>query len=54
MITSADLALRWRTLAEQFTRGDPELTASLQAIYREGFADVLWLRARASSLNVTA
>jgi DNA-binding transcriptional MerR regulator len=34
-----DLARRWRALAEEFTKGDPELTRSLLAIYREGFSD---------------
>jgi DNA-binding transcriptional MerR regulator len=34
-----DLARRWREQVRQFTRDDPQLTASLTAIYREGFAD---------------
>ncbi|MFO1183508.1 MAG: MerR family transcriptional regulator [Bauldia sp.] len=33
-----DLARRWQALAGQFTRGDPALTQSVQAVYREGFA----------------
>jgi DNA-binding transcriptional MerR regulator len=34
-----DLGRRWIALAEEFTKGDPELTRSLLAIYREGFSD---------------
>jgi DNA-binding transcriptional MerR regulator len=34
-----DLGRRWIALAEEFTKRDPELTRSLRAIYREGFAD---------------
>ena len=34
-----DLARRWRALVNAFTRGDQRLTASVTAIYREGFSD---------------
>ncbi len=34
-----DLAERWSALVGEFTRGDPELTASTAAIYREALAD---------------
>lgn len=33
-----DLLMRWRALVDELTQGDPELTASVTAIYREGFA----------------
>jgi DNA-binding transcriptional MerR regulator len=33
-----DLVRRWQALVAELTQGDPQLTASIQAIYREGFA----------------
>jgi DNA-binding transcriptional MerR regulator len=34
-----DLARRWQALVNEFTRHDPELKASLKAIYWEGYAN---------------
>ena len=47
-----DLARRWIALAEEFTKGDPELTRSLLAIYREGFADPQLVRHMPFSIEV--
>jgi hypothetical protein len=41
-----------RPLAEEFTKGDPELTRSLLAIYREGFSDPQWVRHMPFSVEV--
>ena len=37
-LEARDLLMRWRALVDELTQGDPELTASVAAIYREGFA----------------
>ena len=47
-----DLARRWIALAEEFTKGDPELTRSLLAIYREGFSDPQLVRHMPFSIEV--